>query len=243
MTDHNEKNYYMNLKPKLMKDFKNVEDYMKNVLVQYFDQSKIEQVLRETGSEFEILLPTLPYVGGEANVLTDSLIMCAWYLPFFRALEGEGLSLREIAKIAYEKMEHDVESKSVEKKRKVREFYFSPSMQTVEINRSKETKSGKYPGDWVSEYVEGDGKIFDFGIDFTECAVCKFLEPHDALRYVPIFCLGDYATYRAFGIGFKRTQTIANGASWCDFRFKKDWETPRGWPTEELEEKFSFSDA
>jgi hypothetical protein len=166
--------------------------------------------------------------------------MCAWCLPFFRSLEREGLSLREIAKITYEKMEHDVELKSAEKKRKVREFYFSPSMRTVEINRAEETKSGKYPGDWVSEYIEGDGKTFDFGIDFTECAICKFLEPHDALRYVPIFCLGDYATYRAFGIGFRRTQTIAHGASWCDFRFKKNWETPRGWPTEELAEKFSF---
>ena len=240
MTEHNEENYYLKLKTKLMKDFKDVEGYMKNVLIQYLDQSKIEALLDKTRSQFETLLPTLPYVGGEANVLTDSLITCAWCLPLFQSLEREGLSLREIAKITYEKMEHDVESKSAEKKRKVREFYFSPSMRKAEITRSKETTSGKYPGDWVSEYVEGDGKAFDFGIDFTECAICKFLERHNALRYAPIFCLSDYATYRAFDIGFRRTQTIARGASRCDFRFKKDWKTPRGWPTEELEEKFSF---
>ena len=46
MTHHNEENYYLNLKPKLMKDFKNVEDYMKNVLVQYPDQPQIEPLLK-----------------------------------------------------------------------------------------------------------------------------------------------------------------------------------------------------
>jgi len=240
MTIQEEGNYYLNLKPVLLKDFEKIKDYLKEVLRQYFDQSKIEHLLTSTQSEYVTLLPQLPYIGGEENVLTANLIMGAWGLPLFRALEREGLSIRDIGKIFYEKMEYDVESKSPEKKRHVRGFYFSPKMRDYETNRASESQSGKYPGDWVSRYVEGDWESFDFGIDFLECALCKFFKSQDAIKYVPIFCLCDYASYRAFGIGFKRTQTIVNGAPFCDFRYKKDWETSRGWPPEKLEERFSF---
>jgi hypothetical protein len=243
MTTHEEENYYVRIKPKLMEELEKTESYFKNVLTEYFDLLKIEQLLKEARVGYEDLLPQLPYIGGEENVLTEGLIGAAWSVPLFRGLEREGLSLREKAKITYERRESDIESKSLEKKNRVREFYFSPAMRDVEMKRASESQSGKYPGDWVEEYVEGDGVTFDFGINFTECALCKFFEPRGAMKYVPIFCLGDYATYRAFGIGFRRTQTIPNGAPFCDFRFKKDWETPRGWPPEELDEKFSYQKA
>jgi len=240
MTTPDENNYYVNAKPDLMRDFGEVEEYLKGVLWQYFDQPKTECLLEETRFEFEQLLSQLPYIGGESNVFTAALVRAAWCMPLFQSLEREGLPYREIAKIGYEQKEHDVETKSPEKKRQVREFYFSPDMRAVETKRAEETQSGKYPGDFVSRFVEGDGEAFDFGIDFMECAICNFFKPRGARKYVLIFCLGDYAAYRAFGIGFKRTQTIANGALWCDFRFKKDWITQRGWPPEQLEEKFSF---
>ena len=240
MKVHSEKNYYLSVKPKIMEGVEEVEAYLKRVLRRYFDGATTTRLLRETRFGFEELLPQLPYIGGEANVLTASLIRSAWCLPLFRAMEREGLALREIAKIGYEQKEHDVESKSPEKKRHVKEFYFSPAMKKVEMQKAKESQSGKYPEDWVTRYVEGDGKAFDFGIDFTECALYNFFKPRDALKYLPIFCMGDYATYRAFGIGFKRTKTIANGEPFCDFRFKSDWTTPRGWPPEALEETFSF---
>ena len=233
-------NYYLNAKPELMKDFGKTGEYLKGVLWQYFDQPKTDLLLAETRFAFEQLLPQLPYIGGEANVFTSALIRAAWCMPLFAALEKEGLSFREVVKIGYEQKEHDVESKSPEKRRKIREFYFSPAMRAVEIRRAKETQAGRYPGDFVSRFVEGDGQNFDFGIDFTECAIYRFFESRAGRRYVPIFCLGDYAAYRAFGIGFRRSQTIVNGASWCDFRFKKDWVTPSGWPPEALEERFKL---
>jgi len=240
MTGHEEDNFYLYTKAQLMKDFEKAGQYLKKALLEYFDQPKIEELLQETRAEFETLLPQLPYIGGEANILTASLVTAAWCMPLFRALERERLSLREIAKIGYERKEWEIQSKSMEKRDNVRRFYFSPAMRAVEIKRARESQSGKYPGDWVSEYVEGDGKVFDFGINFTECGLYKFFEPRHALKYLSIFCLGDYATYRGFGIGFRRTRTIASGGSMCDFRFGKDWQTPRGWPPENLEEKFSF---
>ena len=231
-------NYYLNAKPELMKDFGKIEEYLKGVLWNYFDQPKTDRLLEETRFAFEQMLPQLPYIGGEASVFTYTLIRAAWCMPLFALLEKEGLRYRDIARIGYEQKEHEVEAKSPEKRRRIREFHFSPAMKAVEIRRAKETQAGRYPGDFVSRFVPGDGEGFDFGIDFTQCAICRFFEPRGGLRYIPIFCLSDYAAYRAFGIGFRRTQTLVNGAPWCDFRFKRDWATPRGWPPEAIEEKF-----
>jgi hypothetical protein len=240
MSAQNSDGYYMKMKSLLMSRIEKDRAHFEKLLIQHLPKPKTEQLLNEARTEFENLLPKLPYIGNETNVLAGGFISAAWCLGFFRSLEREGLTLHEIAKMMYEKMEHDAESKSPDKKRNLKEFYFSPAMRAAEVERSRESLSRKYPGDWVSEYVEGDGKNFDFGINFTECAIHKFFKQHDALRYTPIFCLSDYATYRAFGIGFKRTQNIVLGASTCEFRFKKDWETPRGWPPEDLEEGISF---
>ncbi len=41
MATHEEEHYYVSIKPTLMKEFEKTESYFKNVLKQYFDQSKI----------------------------------------------------------------------------------------------------------------------------------------------------------------------------------------------------------
>ena len=80
----------------------------------------------------------------------------------------------------------------------------------------------------------------DYGYNLTECGVVKFYKSRDAERFVPIVCLMDYASYRALGVGFKRTQKLSTGDALCDFRFKKDRITPRGWLPDELKERFPF---
>ena len=240
MPGQNSDAYYIKMKSLLMNRIEKERAYYEKVLIQHMTKPKIEQLFNEALSAFEDLLPKLPYIGNETNVLAAGFISAAWCLGFFLGLEKKGLTLREIAKMMYEKMELDAESKSLDKKRSLKEFYFSPKMREAELERTEISRSGKYPEDWVSEYVEGDGSNFDFGINFTECAIHKFFRHHEALRYTLIFCMSDYATYKAFSIGFKRTQNIVLGASRCEFRFKKDWETPRGWPPEDLEEGISF---
>lgn len=52
----------------------------------------------------------------------------------------------------------------------------------------------------------------------------------DASEFVPYICMTDFAIANATGQGFKRTMTIADGADICDFRWKKGWNSPSGWP-------------
>jgi hypothetical protein len=236
MPSNTEKSYYEDMKPSLLATIAQEKVYYGDVLRPHLHPRRIERLLEGAQSEFIGLLDQLPFIGGRENVLTRMLIGAVRSWTVFSRLEVQGLALREIARIGYGKFAHDAESTPPEAKRRTREFYFSQEMKIAETMRAAESQSEKYEGDWKSEFVDGDGVAFDFGIDFTECALIKFLAPRDALRFMPIFCLSDYATYRDWGIGFRRTQSLVNGAPSCDFRFKKDWQTPCGWPPEDLDE-------
>jgi hypothetical protein len=81
----------------------------------------------------------------------------------------------------------------------------------------------------VREHVEGDGVRFEWGMDYTECGIVKFLHSQGADEFTPYLCLTDYALFGALGIELKRTMTLAEGCEKCDFRFRKG-ESPSGWP-------------
>jgi hypothetical protein len=74
-------------------------------------------------------------------------------------------------------------------------------------------------------YVEGDGQEFDFGVDYTECAVCKFLRVENAFELAPYACALDQPVGELLGWGLTRTMTIAEGYPKCTFRFKRGGKT------------------
>ncbi len=73
----------------------------------------------------------------------------------------------------------------------------------------------------MARLIYGDGKDFDWGIDFTECAICSFFQAQDAREFLPYLCRLDYVTADAFGLGMIRTKTLAEGADRCNPRLKR----------------------
>ncbi len=67
--------------------------------------------------------------------------------------------------------------------------------------RALESHLRKYPGDYVFNYVEGDGITFDYGVDYLECASCKFLEAQRAMELAPYLCAIDQIYSEKFGWG------------------------------------------
>jgi hypothetical protein len=65
----------------------------------------------------------------------------------------------------------------------------------------------------------GPGEDFEFGINYRACGFCKFAERHGDREILPNLCGLDFAAYDARGIKLERTQTLAGGASHCNFRF------------------------
>ena len=91
--------------------------------------------------------------------------------------------------------------------------------------RAASSLEREYPGGYVLAYVEGDGRDYDYGIDYIECASCKFLNAQGAPELGPYVCAVDKIASEMLGWGLRRTTTLAQGGERCDFRFKKGAET------------------
>ena len=237
--------YYIRRKPKLMKQFDNYLNAVISFMNSYFSDLNIEKLTIEMRKEYEILIPQLPHIGGSTNTMLPLLIGSASLLAVMRILEKEGMSIRDIGKFSYDFFESVSETRrSFEESGKPDLTAFMLSKDTmfqkeyIDVLKlvAKDSQVRRYPGDWVYEYVEGNGKTFNHGINFTECAIYKFFKEQNAEKFVPFICLFDFAAARASGYGFKRTQTIWNGAPFCDFRYSKEGNTLRGWPPENLPE-------
>jgi hypothetical protein len=78
----------------------------------------------------------------------------------------------------------------------------------------------EYKEDFVYEFVQpGPGDNFEFGINYKACGFCKFAACHGDQEILPAICGLDFEAYATLGIRLERTQTLAGGASHCNFRF------------------------
>ena len=62
-----------------------------------------------------------------------------------------------------------------------------------------QSQARRYPGDWVWDFVEGDGETFEYGYDFHECGTHKLFHAHGADEFLPFFCYLDFVTFRTRG--------------------------------------------
>jgi len=116
------------------------------------------------------------------------------------------------------------------------QYPFEPAYVDYAKKLCETSKLRKYPDDWVGDFVEGDGKTFEWGFDFHECGLHKVFKRLNSEKFVYLLCLGDFSEASILGFGFSRTQTLGFGAPMCDHRYIKNYKTPKGWPPDELQE-------
>ena len=236
MFDDNNKRYYIMNKEKIMKQVSSLIKTTEKVMRPIYSESDIHHIGEKTRIELENLLSRLPYVGGDKGPYTALMLQSAQTIAFYKACTSLNLPEREIGKLVYEIAESYTQSMSSVKKWFYRKSIFSKKIKNYWKEWLNESQKHQYPENWVGEFIEGDNKNFEYGINFTECGCLKLMQNEGAEKIAPYTCLCDYARMQMLGIGFKRTKTIATGEDFCDFRFIKNYQTKRGWPPENLEE-------
>ena len=232
-----EKNYYIKKKDKLLKQFDEVAESQKEFLLTNFDQTRLEKWLGQARQEYELLIPQLHYVGGDENRITRLLLLTSTFIPILKILEYENIPVRQNGKMIFKLSSDYFYGIPAPIRWYKRWEYFSESMMQKRREAAKLSQLRRYSGDWVFEYVEGDGKSFEYGVNYTECALKKLWTAHGLEKFVPYLCLCDYAIWKAFGVETVRSQTLANGGDFCDFRYvKKGSNGISGWPPESVPE-------
>ena len=218
-------NYYISRKNSLLRSFERSGRWVSAPLAKRYGKATSNAILQCARQEFEKLLPHIPYIGGKKNRWTTNLLESAQSLALFRAMQAHGASQNDTAEVLYESMQIRLEQYPRFLLRLLGRWQFSSVFLKMLRRQAAATHEHGYPDNFVAEVVDGDHEEYDWGIDFTECAIQKFYKAQHALDYLPYVCRLDYLTSAAFGIGMVRTKTLASGDDRCNPRLKHGRET------------------
>ena len=185
-----------------------------------------DAIHREVMDEFGVVLAQTPYVGGAASRMSDFFMRLIGFMAISRVLRRHGVLLAVVGEIERETYKAQLLAVPEAERLAAGRQFMSPENQALLREQAAMSATprhrGEFPADFVYDFVEpGPGDDFDFGIDYKACGFCKFAARHGDGEILPNVCGLDFDAYATRGIRLQRTQTLAGGATHCDFRFSK----------------------
>jgi hypothetical protein len=186
----------------------------------------LDGIRREVMDEFQIVLTQMPYVGGAASRMSDFFMRLMGFMAISRVLRRHGVPLSVIGEIERETCKAQLLTMPEAERLAAGRQFMSPENQTLLREQAAKSATtshqGEFPEDFVYDFVEpGPADKFEFGINYKACGFCKFAARHGDKEILPNICGLDFDAYATQGIRLERTQTLAGGASHCNFRFSR----------------------
>jgi hypothetical protein len=94
-------NWYLKNKSKIMREVRLYFRSYRKHLAGAYGKPAGEALASDALGRFEVLLPDIPYIGGDENRLTKALYTTAAMLAMYRSLQERGASVEEAARLIY----------------------------------------------------------------------------------------------------------------------------------------------
>jgi len=193
---------------------------MTESLIARYDDKLANLLLREARWEYEKLIPEIPHIEGwRARMLNSFLLITAQELAVYKAIKREGKPPEEAWELCHKALRLRVAEIPRWKRWLLKQFMFSTLVKKVMARRSKQPPTCF--GDFEVEYLISEEGDFDVGVNYLQCGNYRFAVKHGGEAFGPYICMSDIALSDAMGWGLMRTQTLADGCDYCDFRMKK----------------------
>lgn len=212
-------NSYIGRSPAFLKAFDRVIRYVPADLLANHG-CDAETLIDETREAFVQLIPQLPYIG-EQNIWLENLLQAAMNLAMQRTLRKYGYTPAEMDQIVQAFYERVLTSQPKIARSLMHWYSFSPFYRSRLRKAAEISQQRRYPGNWVFSYLPGDDKNYDYGLDISECAICKFYTAQDEAGLVPGLCRLDFVSSQVLNLGLCRNTTLGEGGLKCDFRFRQ----------------------
>lgn len=224
--------YYQARQSQLLGEFQGVLQGAQAMLTPEIGSNRAQAIVQEATARFQKLLPDLPEVGGEQNVNAEFIPIAAWYASLLPAMQVQNLSAERTGKLIYDLNHFDYASQQAAVLQAEGDKLFSPASLQRWRQWTTDSQKKEFSANWVARFIEGDDEFFDFGIEYSECGVVKYLHSQNAASVAPYVCINDFLKSKAIGSGLERTKTIAAGDGYCNFRYKKGRPVTQDWNTE-----------
>lgn len=215
---------YVSRTPQLLRSFDRAISRVKPLLVARYG-NEASTLIQESRQEYHHLIPQIPYLGQDNPLLDLFFFPASRHLGIYRVFREHGITVEEVGQLVYDIGGAEIKAIPSLVRRAIRILWFSRWFTDRLQKRAALSRERKYPGDYVVEFVPGNGKEFDYEFDYLECAALNFYRQQGAQELVPYLCAIDKVASELLGWGLRRTATLAEGGTRCDFQFKKGGET------------------
>lgn len=232
--------YYTNNKDKLLKMFdKFMDDNFRSYFIELYPDEDYSDFREKTWGNMEEMIPTIPYIGGFRNIYTQYLVGAPMVVSLYKNIKPLGIDDIEFGKLVFDSFGDYLTPKSKMVRWLARLMVVSP------IGRWRAKRNAKsipkYENEWQIDFIEDkEDKDLIYLLRYNKCGLKEYMEELGYPHLTPFLCVIDYKLLGSLNIGFKRTQTIAMGASHCDFQFRKNYKTPLTWDPEKFDDYREF---
>jgi hypothetical protein len=184
------------------------------------------ELITETENHFSHISKDTRFAATSKNPIDRRLDFSAYFLALVQTLDERGESFERIREICLE-----IVIEYVKPKNKFQQFLkkLPPKMIGTGVADillkafSKKVGQNDNPDGFIANIITDKNETYGFGygVDIIECGICKLFKKHQYEKYASILCEVDKVTSGLAGLELIRTGTIANGATKCDFRFRR----------------------
>jgi hypothetical protein len=220
----------------LLRDFDKTAQLVRRFVADRYGEDGADALYRGARRQYEAIIPRIPRIEGvRARMLNSFLRITAQEVAVYKAVKERGGTAPVAWEICHEAIRLRMSGFPKWKSWLFRQLMYSRIMRRLAARR-EEKKVQLQIGDFEVRYLAGDGSDFDIGVDYVRCGNLELAKNLGAEEFAPYVCMSDIALSNALGWGLIRTQTLADGCSHCDFRFKRDAETRITSKTPEVQE-------
>ena len=186
---------------------------------------KAKTLIASLHTTYNEIKPDISFSIRSANPIDKRMDFAASFLALVKVLDKQGVSVEKVREISLYIANNYVQPKSL----------LSARMKKVPVKLArtwlgrwlihylkKKVAKAAHPDGFAADIITDKSVTFGlgYGVDITECGICKLFEKHQYKQYSSILCDVDYITTSLAGLEMIRKGTIATGAKKCDFRYK-----------------------
>ncbi|MBI2569047.1 MAG: L-2-amino-thiazoline-4-carboxylic acid hydrolase [Candidatus Schekmanbacteria bacterium] len=216
---------------RLLKVHKRILTLSRPTLSARYGEEEADRIILESAERFRLLIPALPFVGSMlTNCFEYEIVGAVMALALYQAIRAKGEDRERAGELMVRVWEGTFAAMNQRLLRWAGWLYFRrPTWWLLRLFALR-SQWRMHPGDFVFSFVPGDGKSFDFGVDFHECAIGKLLDEIGWSEFHEILCAVDFPMSDVMGTGLVRERTLARGDACCTFRLCAGRPVRRGWP-------------
>ena len=204
---------------------KNYRPYFRKVIQSHYAGSTL-QIMEEIEGNFTAMAADYAFAKTSANPVDKRMEISAYFLATVKTLHNRQAGNEHIREILLTIANDYVQPKNrfaaAARKWMTRMMLTAPGRLLIRRLAGK-TARLSHPDGFVAHLITDPAETFGlgYGVNITECGICKLFHKHNSDQYTPILCEVDNITTNLAGLTLVRTGTIANGAPQCDFRFQR----------------------